>query len=145
MISFNYRIASSLTLTALLAACGSSVPLTATSAQPVSLQPSNTKVEVVHAPASTGSLLIGNFQCDMGYRVDLANDAGGDVRLIWRGRSYPMAAVSTTTGAVRFEDKSSGMVWIQIPAKSMLLNAKAGQQLANECILAGSSKSRKTL
>ncbi len=44
-----------------------------------------------------------------------------------------MTTVSTTTGAVRLEDKASGLVWIQIPAKSMLLNSKQGLQLANEC------------
>jgi len=85
-------------------------------------------------PAPSASLLTGNFYCELGNRVDLAG-AGSDVKLTWKGRSYPMSTVSTTTGAVRLEDKASGLVWIQIPAKSMLLNSKLGQQLANECKL----------
>lgn len=132
MIAFNalntYRIASALTLTALLAACGSSVPLTDTKPDPT--LPNLLKLE----PAPSASLLTGNFYCELGNRVDLAG-AGSDVKLTWKGRSYPMTTVSTTTGAVRLEDKASGLVWIQIPAKSMLLNSKLGQQLANECKL----------
>jgi len=34
---------------------------------------------------------------------------------------------------VRLENKGEGLVWIQIPSKSMLLNSKVGQQLANDC------------
>jgi hypothetical protein len=132
MIVFNalntYRIASALTLTALLAACGSSVPLADTKPDPT--LPNLLKLE----PTPSASLLTGNFYCELGNRVDLAG-AGSDVKLTWKGRSYPMTTVSTTTGAVRLEDKASGLVWIQIPAKSMLLNSKLGQQLANECKL----------
>jgi hypothetical protein len=132
MIAFNalntYRIASALTLTALLAACGSSVPLADT--KPAPALPNLLKLE----PAPSASLLTGNFYCELGNRVDLAG-AGSDVKLTWKGRSYPMTTVSTTTGAVRLEDKASGLVWIQIPAKSMLLNSRLGQQLANECKL----------
>jgi len=132
MIAFNalntYRIASALTLTALLAACGSSVPLADTKPEPT--LPNLLKLE----PTPSVSLLTGNFYCELGNRVDLAG-AGSDVKLTWKGRSYQMATVSTTTGAVRLEDKASGLVWIQIPAKSMLLNSKLGQQLANECKL----------
>ncbi|AMP06666.1 signal peptide domain protein [Collimonas pratensis] len=133
MIARNYlncRIASALTLTALLAACGSSVPLADTKPEPT--LPNLLKLE----PTPSAALLTGNFFCELGNRVDLASAAGdGSVKLTWKGRSYPMTTVSTTTGAVRLEDKASGLVWIQIPAKSMLLNSKLGQQLANECKL----------
>ncbi len=131
MIAFNvmnsYRIASALTLTALLAACGSSVPLADT-------KPAATVPNVLNlAPAPAASLVTGNFYCELSNRVDVASSANGEVKLTWKGRSYPMTTVSTTTGAVRLEDKASGLVWIQIPAKSMLLNSKQGLQLANEC------------
>lgn len=121
------RIASALTLTALLAACGSSVPLADTKS-------AATVPNVLNlAPAPAASLITGNFYCELGNRVDVASGANGAVKLTWKGRSYTMSTVSTTTGAVRLEDKASGLVWIQIPAKSMLLNSKQGQQLANEC------------
>ncbi|WP_246542233.1 hypothetical protein [Collimonas antrihumi] len=123
----SYRIASALTLTAVLAACGSSVPLADT--KPAAAAPNVLNL----APAPAASLIAGNFYCELGNRVDVASSANGEVKLTWKGRAYTMTTVSTTTGAVRLEDKASGLVWIQIPAKSMLLNSKQGQQLANEC------------
>ncbi len=131
MIVFNTRIASALTLTTLLAACGSNVPLAETKPQP---DLSNV-LNLSPKPTPTASLLTGNFYCELGNRVDLASDSNGDVKLTWKGRVYSMTAVSTTTGAVRLEDQASGLVWIQIPAKSMLLNSQLGRQLANECRL----------
>lgn len=48
---------------------------------------------------------------------------------------YTVAPEETDTGAVRLEDKKSGVVWIQIPAKSMLMNAKIGQRVADGCVM----------
>jgi hypothetical protein len=46
---------------------------------------------------------------------------------------YKLSRVATTTGAQRFENEKSGLVWIDIPAKGMLLDSHHGHQLANEC------------
>ena len=80
-------------------------------------------------------MVAGQFHCELGNRVDVSADPQrpNAINLAWKGRSYPLVAVATSTGALRYEDAASGNVWIQIPAKSMLLNAKAVQQLANEC------------
>ena len=51
-----------------------------------------------------------------------------------------MTRVGTSTGASRFENTTFGLVWIGIPAKSMLLDSKANRQLANECKNAEQSK-----
>ena len=45
-----------------------------------------------------------------------------------------MVPEETTTGAVRLEDKKAGIVWLQIPAKSMLMNSKIGQRMADSCL-----------
>jgi hypothetical protein len=34
---------------------------------------------------------------------------------------------------MRFEDKVSGLAWITIVDKSLLLDTRSGQQLANDC------------
>ncbi|PUA20849.1 hypothetical protein C7W93_11160 [Glaciimonas sp. PCH181] len=120
------KIAAILALTTLLASCGSSVPLTETRTPAEQLP-------IVGARLAAPVLTAGAFNCDMGNRVDIEADANNDVRLTWKGTKYAMTPVSTTTGAVRFENQSSGLVWIQIPAKSMLLNTRQGAQLANEC------------
>jgi hypothetical protein len=44
-----------------------------------------------------------------------------------------MKAVNTQSGALRYEDGASGLVWIVITDKSMLLDTRQGKQLANEC------------
>lgn len=115
-----------LAMTALLAACGSSVPLSETR-EPAEAMPT-AAARIAPAPLVTGA-----FSCDQGNKVDIASGSKDDVSLTWRGTKYAMLPVSTTTGAVRFENQASGLVWIQIPAKSMLLNTRQGAQLANEC------------
>jgi len=40
----------------------------------------------------------------------------------------------TTTGALRLEDKKAGIVWLQIPSKSMLMNARIGQRMVDGCM-----------
>ena len=46
---------------------------------------------------------------------------------------YTLVPQVTSTGAIRLEDSKAGMVWLQIPAKSMLLNAKAGRREVDNC------------
>ena len=46
---------------------------------------------------------------------------------------FEMMPVPTQTGVVRLEDPQRGGVWIQLPAKSMLMNAKLGQRMADAC------------
>ncbi|WP_034291903.1 hypothetical protein [Herbaspirillum sp. RV1423] len=123
--------ASALTLTILLAACASeSVPLTETKPPvPAPLQPVVGKVR----PAWAGQVSTGTFSCEMGNRVEVKVDGDNNMNLVWKGSTYKMAPVSTSTGALRFENKGDGLVWIQIPSKAMLLNSKIGQQLANDC------------
>ncbi|MFM2398451.1 MAG: hypothetical protein RL341_608 [Pseudomonadota bacterium] len=77
--------------------------------------------------------VIGSFKCDLGRSVMVAAKDDTNVNLNWQGKTYAMAKVPTSSGAMRFEDKASGLVWIQIPAKSMLMDSKAGRQLAQDC------------
>ena len=46
---------------------------------------------------------------------------------------YLMAPVASQTGAIRLEDTAHGAVWIQLANKSMLMNSKLGQRMADEC------------
>jgi hypothetical protein len=111
-------------LLALLAGCGSSVPLTET-------RPASGTAAAGSGSLWTRQLISGAFKCNEG-QVDIKMGEGQhNIVLKWQGSNYVMLPVTTSTGALRFE--GSGLVWLQIPAKSMLLNAKIGQQLANEC------------
>jgi hypothetical protein len=126
------KLTSTLLLTTLLAACASKLPVSETATAAAAVPASAPLVQ--QAPMRT-ALIAGKFHCEQGNRVDVSADPQRPdaIKLDWKGRSYPMVAVGTSTGALRYEDVASGNVWIQIPAKSMLLNTRAGQQIANEC------------
>lgn len=78
----------------------------------------------------------GLFPCELGQSVTVHPDPKGpghfDLRFI--GKRYRLVPVETTTGAVRLEDKASGIVWIQVANKSMLMNQKLGQRMTDECV-----------
>ena len=77
--------------------------------------------------------------CEMGQQIGMRGDQTIDnaIELIWKGQRYKLQRVATSTGANRFEDSVSGLVWIDIPAKGMLLDTRHGRPLANECKTAG--------
>ena len=85
-------------------------------------------------PDTTGSISI-DFNCELGNQVTVFANATDDshIALRWKKRVHRLTRVGTGTGAQRFENGRYGLVWIGIPAKSMLLDSKQGRQLANEC------------
>ena len=85
-------------------------------------------------PDTTGSASV-DFKCELGNNVTVYTNPGDDthIALLWNKRVHRLARVGTSTGAHRFENGRYGLVWIGIPAKSMLLDSKLGRQLANEC------------
>ena len=86
--------------------------------------------------ASAERVLTGAQQCefDQTVAVEGAPEKAGYFHLRFKGKQYLLAPESTTTGAVRLEDKKAGVVWLQIANKSMLMNAKIGQRMVDECI-----------
>jgi hypothetical protein len=76
-----------------------------------------------------------DFDCELGNKVTIYQNAGDDshIALRWKKRLHRLTRVGTTTGALRFENKLYGLIWIGIPAKGMLLDSKQNRQLANEC------------
>lgn len=79
---------------------------------------------------------VGQLPCELGQFVTINADAKspGYFDVTARGKKYRMFPVETSTGAVRLEDKKAGSVWIQVSNKSMLMNHKIGQRLADECM-----------
>lgn len=82
------------------------------------------------AHASTADLM-----CERAQPVFVGGDVVSDnvIELVWRGRSYRMQRVGTTTGAQRFEDPVSRLIWISIPSKSMLLDGGKGEPIVSDC------------
>jgi hypothetical protein len=80
-------------------------------------------------------VLTGKAECDSGEHVNVDAIAAnpGHFKVSFRKASYTMTPEETSTGAVRLQDKKSGVVWLQIPTKSMLMNQKAGQRMVDGC------------
>ena len=76
-----------------------------------------------------------NYSCEFGNMVTIHRKSNDDKQITvrWHNRLHNLVRVGTTTGADRFEGPRSGLVWIGIPAKGMLLDGNRGQPLANEC------------
>lgn len=83
----------------------------------------------------------GDVECDGGTRLRLHPVDGkpGHFQMQHGKHRYALLPEATTTGAVRLEDKKARMVWIQIPAKSMLMNARIGQRAADNCRVSGAA------
>lgn len=75
------------------------------------------------------------YKCELGKKITVYSkaDQQDTITLRWDNKNHTLMREATTTGAHRFEDKKAGLVWINIPAKGMLLDSKQGRQLANEC------------
>jgi hypothetical protein len=82
-----------------------------------------------------GDTKVFEFNCELGNKVTVyLNEVDlNSIAVRWKKRLHRLTRVDTTTGAQRFENKNYGLIWIGIPAKSMLLDSKQNRQLANEC------------
>ncbi len=91
--------------------------------------------QVQTAAPEAGEVHTGRMVCEMGNAVTVTPDPQQPARFIvqMKKNTYHMTSVETTTGAVRLEDAQAGAVWIQLPNKSMLMNSKLGQRIADEC------------
>jgi hypothetical protein len=79
---------------------------------------------------------VGTSRCELAIVVTLRADertAGRFVLETGRKR-YLLDPVATSTGAVRLEEVQSGAVWLQLANKSMLMNQKLGQRMADDCM-----------
>jgi hypothetical protein len=79
----------------------------------------------------------GLYRCELDRRVVVRRIApdGQSMVINWLGKDATLQAVRARTGALRFEGAQTGLVWIVIVGKSMLLDSRAGRTLANECRL----------
>jgi len=83
------------------------------------------------------TLASGTYKCDQNVRIQVMREFLGGVnnRIIidWNGSSHRLERDLSHSGLPRFEDSSSGLVWIDLPWKSLLLDGKTNKPLVNEC------------
>jgi len=117
---------------ALLGACATPPPV-ASEAAPgvVDVPPAVDDRQLAFALAS------GTYNCDLGARVEVQRDASNPrrIRIGWTGRHYELQRNHSHSGLPRYEDTASGLVWIDLPWKSVLLDGQRNKPLASECTL----------
>lgn len=81
-------------------------------------------------------VLTGLADCEFKQQISVQPLAGqqGHFEVRFQKARYVMVPRETATGAVRLEDPRSGMLWIQIPAKSMLMDSRRGQRVVDHCM-----------
>ena len=106
-------------------------------AAPVAATPMTPSVVAVdeHRTVVAEQVHTGRMVCELGNSVTVTPDtqAQGSFLVQLRQHRYHMTPVVSATGAIRLEDAQAGAMWLQLPNKSMLMNSKLGQRMADEC------------
>ncbi|MBS7349571.1 MAG: hypothetical protein KIG95_05340 [Comamonas sp.] len=86
--------------------------------------------------ALAGQVHTGRMNCELGKHVNIVPSSQQPdlFEVSGSGFKFHMTPVLTSTGTVRLEDSKAGAIWLQIANKSMLMNQKTGQRLADECM-----------
>ena len=79
---------------------------------------------------------VGTIPCELGASVTITpSSRRPGFFLVQTGKTrFRMHPVESRTGAIRLEDGRAGAMWLQLGNKSMLMNQKQGQRLADECM-----------
>lgn len=114
-------------LSLVLSACGTQPPVPSVSLG--STLGGNPQLEL--------ALASGAYGCEDGVMIRVERERRDNVNhrihLIWNGNHYQLLRDPSHSGLPRFEDASSRLVWIDLPWKGFLLDAKTNQPLVNEC------------
>ena len=124
------RLAVSSLACALLAACASSAPAPATQAASA---PGAREQAAKGTPRQLNfKLPSGVYRCESGQQVEIQRNAA-DIGVAWQGSRHTLRRYDSESGLPRFEDRDSGLTWIDLPWKSVLMDSRSGRPLANEC------------
>ncbi|MCP5246961.1 MAG: hypothetical protein H6942_00200 [Candidatus Accumulibacter sp.] len=82
-------------------------------------------------------LASGVYRCESGRSVQIQRDARNTnlIEISWQGARRTLLRYDSTSGLPRYEDRQHGLLWIDLPWKSVLMDANSGRPLANECKL----------
>lgn len=104
-------------------------------AEPATAESSEPVASDEHKLAVAKQVHTGRIACELGAHVTVTPDSARPTGFVVQlaGHVFHMSPVVSSTGAVRLEDAKSGAMWLQLGNKSMLMNTKLGQRMADEC------------
>jgi membrane-bound inhibitor of C-type lysozyme len=78
---------------------------------------------------------LGDYACEFNQTVKVANNnlSPGYIDVVFKGQTWVMKPVLSSTGALRLEDVKERMLMLQIANKSMLMDTKSGQRVVDSC------------
>lgn len=119
-------------LASLAAACAGPMPSSSSGVDVTYSTPSRPAGDSAQLKLELAS---GTYRCEEGYKVDVRRDPRNayQIEIGWQGARYGMLRNASYSGLPRYEDRSSGLVWIDLPWKGVLLDGNTGRPLANEC------------
>lgn len=78
------------------------------------------------------NLASGIYRCELGQNVEVQRNADL-IKINWQRSHYTLHRYDSTSGLPRYEDRQNGLLWIDLPWKSVLMDVNSGKPLANEC------------
>lgn len=80
-------------------------------------------------------LASGTYRCEAGEKLEVRRvERNADlIELKWQSNRFTLQRYDSTSGLPRYEDRQNGLLWIDLPWKSVLMDVKSGRPLANEC------------
>ncbi|WP_217125745.1 hypothetical protein [Hydrogenophilus thiooxidans] len=81
----------------------------------------------------------GVYRCAYGeplVGIDRSTETNGAVKVHYQGRVHELRREISKSGLPRFSDEAAGLLWIDLPWKSVLLNLRNERPIANDCTFA---------
>ena len=134
MTSKTLNCIAALVILSLLTACATTEGQSTTSVVP------NKRTDNKQPQQLKFKLASGTYRCEMGKKVEIQRDARNpdSIKVSWQGNRHTLQRYDSTSGLPRYEDRQNGLVWIDLPWKSVLMDSKTGSPIANECKAASS-------
>ena len=81
------------------------------------------------------NLASGVYRCEENQRVEIQRDPrrADVITLNWQGQRRTLQRYDSESGLPRYEDRENGLLWIDLPWKSVLMDLHNERPLANEC------------